>query len=68
MEMNVEKNEVMRFSRKPSTLQFMPDQKQLENVEYFSYLCKMMTNVIKFRITMAKAAFNRKKSLFRSKL
>ena len=66
--MNVEKTEVMRFSRKLSILQIMPDQKQLENVEYFSYLGNMMANDFKFRITMAKAAFKRKKYLFRSKL
>jgi hypothetical protein len=47
--------------------------KQLENVEYFNYLGSMQTNdarctcEIKSRITMAKAAFN-KKTLFTSKL
>jgi hypothetical protein len=51
----------------------MTDQKQLENVEYFNYLGSMITNdakrtrEIKSRISMAKAAFN-KKTLFTSKL
>jgi hypothetical protein len=52
----------------------MIDQKQLENVEYFSYLGSMITNdarctgEIKSSIAMAKAAFNKKKTLFTSKL
>jgi len=45
----------------------MIDQKQLENVEYFSYLGSMITNdarcicEIKARIVLAKSAFNKKK-------
>jgi hypothetical protein len=52
----------------------MTDQKQLESVEYFSYLGSMITSdarctrEIKSRIAMAKATFNKKKSLFTSKL
>ena len=52
----------------------MIDQKQLENVECFKYLGSMLTNdgrctrVIKSRISMAKAAFSKKKTLFTSKL
>jgi hypothetical protein len=52
----------------------MIDQKQLENVEYFNYLGSMITNdarctlEIKSRIAMAKGAFNKKKTLFTSKL
>jgi hypothetical protein len=52
----------------------MIDQKQLENVEYFNYLGSIITNdarcthEIKSRIAMAKAAFNKKKKLFTSKL
>ena len=48
----------------------MIDQKQLENVECFKYLGSMLTNdgrctgEIKSRIAMAKAAFNKKKTLF----
>jgi hypothetical protein len=51
----------------------MVDQKQLENVQYFNYFGTMMRNdarckgEIKFRIGMAKTAFN-KKTLFSSKL
>ena len=73
MEMNVEKAKVMRISRQPSPVTIMIDQKQLENVEYFKYLGSMLTNdgrctcEIKSRITMAKAAFN-KKTLFTSKM
>jgi hypothetical protein len=52
----------------------MIDQKKLENVEYFNYLGSMITNYarctreIKYRIARAKAAFNKKKNLFTSKL
>ena len=52
----------------------MIDQKQLENVERFKYLGSILTNdgrctcEIKSRIAMAKAAFNKKKTLFTSKL
>jgi hypothetical protein len=52
----------------------MIDKKQLENVEYFNYLGSMITNdarctrEIKSRIAMAKAAFDKKKNLFTSKL
>jgi hypothetical protein len=50
------------------------DRKPVENVEEFSYLGGMITNDarcardIKARIALAKAAFNRKKTLFTSKL
>jgi hypothetical protein len=43
----------------------MIDIKQLENVEYFIYMSSMITNDA---IAMAKAAFNKKKNLFTSKL
>jgi hypothetical protein len=72
--MNVEKTKVMRIPRQPSPMKTMLDQKQLENVEYFNYLGSMKTNdarctrEIKSRIAMAKAAFNKKKNLFTSKL
>jgi hypothetical protein len=52
----------------------MIDQKQLENVESFKYFGSMLTNdgkctcVIKSRIAMAKAAFNKKMALFTSTL
>jgi hypothetical protein len=70
MEMNVEKTKVMRISRQPFPVKIMIDQKQLENVESFKYLCGILTNdgkcnsEIKSRIAMAKASFNRKMALF----
>ena len=69
MEMNVEKTKVMRISRKPSPATIMIDQKQLANVECFKYLGSILTNdgictcEIKSSIVMAKAAFNKKKTL-----
>jgi hypothetical protein len=74
MEMNVEKTRVMRISRQPSPMKIMIDQKQLENMEYFNYSGSMITNdamctrEIKSKIAMAKAVFNKKKTLFTSKL
>jgi hypothetical protein len=68
------KNMVLRISRKPSPLQIMMDQKQLENVEYLNYLGSMVTNYtrhareIKSRIAMAKTAFGRKENLFTRRL
>jgi hypothetical protein len=44
MEMNVEKTKVIRISRRPSPIQIMIDQKQVNNVEYFKYLGSMITN------------------------
>jgi hypothetical protein len=50
------------------------DQKQLENVELFNYIGTMITNdgrctcEVKSRIAMAKAAFNKKRALFTSKM
>ena len=70
MEMNVEKTKVMRISRQPSPVTIMVDQKQLENVECFKYMGSMLTNdgrctcEIKSRISMAKATFNKKKTLY----
>jgi len=52
----------------------MIDQRQLENVECFKYLGSVLTNdgrcmcEIKSRIAMAKAAFNKKRTLFTSTL
>ena len=74
MEMNVKKTKVMRIARQPSQVTHMIDQKQLENVECFKYLGSILTNdgrctcEIKSMIAMAKAAFNKKKTLFTSKL
>jgi hypothetical protein len=74
MKMNVEKTEVMRISRQPSPMKIMIDQNQLENVEYFNYLGSKITKDARYtreiisRIAMAKAAFNKKKNFFTSKL
>jgi hypothetical protein len=74
MEMNVKKTMKMRISIQLSPIQIMLDQKQQEIVEYFSYLDNMITNdmrcrqEIKSRTAMAKAAFNKMKALFTSKL
>jgi hypothetical protein len=52
----------------------MVHQKQLENVEYFKYLSSIITNhargprEIRSSIVISKAAFNKKKALFTSKL
>jgi hypothetical protein len=52
----------------------MIDQKQLENMESFTYLGSMLTNdgrctcEIKSGISMATAAFNKKRALFTSTL
>ena len=59
----------MRISRQPSAVTIMIDQKYLENVECLKYFGSMLTNYgrctceIKYRIAMAKAAFNKKKTL-----
>jgi hypothetical protein len=64
----------MRISRQPFPVKTMIDQKQLENVESFKYLGSILTNdgrctcEIKCRIAMAKAAFNKKRTLFASTL
>jgi len=69
-----ERTKVMRISRKPFPVKIMVDQKQLENVESFKYLGSILTNdgrctcEIKCGIAMAKAAFNKKRTLFTSTL
>ena len=68
------KNKVMRISREPFPVKSMIEQKQLENVESFKYLGRILTNdgrgtcEIKCRIAMGKAAFNKKRDLFTSTL
>ena len=74
MEINVEKTKVMRISRHPTPVTILIEQKQLDNVECFKYLGSMLTNdgrcmrEIKSRIVMEKVSFNKKKTLFTSKL
>jgi hypothetical protein len=69
MEMNVEKTKVLRISRQPSPVKIMIDQKQLENVKYLGSILAnygICTCEIKCRFAMAKAAFNKKRTLFTS--
>ena len=72
MEMNVTKSKLMRISRQTFPVQ-MTDQKQLENGEHFNYLGRMIinnargTHEIKSWIAVAKAAFNKKKTIFTNK-
>jgi hypothetical protein len=74
MEMYVGKTKVMRISSQPFPVQIKIDLKQLQNMEYFNHLGSMITNdasctcKIKSRTAMAKAAFNKKKTLFPSKV
>ena len=64
----------MRISRQPSPVQLTKDKKQLKNVEYFHCLGSITTNdarrtrEIKFRISIAKKAFNKIETPFTSKL
>jgi hypothetical protein len=59
----------MIISRQPFPGQIMTDQKQPENGEYFIYLFSITTNdercthVNKTRTAMARAGFNKKKTL-----
>jgi hypothetical protein len=63
MEMTVGKPKVMRTGRQPSPVQIVTDQKQPENVEFFSCFGSMIsvdaryTREIKSSIGMARAAF-----------
>jgi hypothetical protein len=74
MEINVDKTKTMRISRQSTQLQIKTNKKPAENVEEFNYFGSMITNDarctrdIKARIAVAKAAFNRKKTLFTRKL
>ena len=62
------RNKLKGVSRKPSPVQIVLDQTQLEGVEYFNSFGSMMTDVarctglIKRAIAVAKAAFNKKKA------
>jgi hypothetical protein len=59
-------------SRQPFPVKIVIDQKQLKNVESFTYFGSILTNdkrctcEIRCRIAMAKAAFNKKRALFTS--
>ena len=71
--MNVDKSMTLRIPKQPFPVEIMIDQKQLENVEYLSYLGSLITDdargtgKIKHMVITAKAAFN-KKNLFTSKM
>jgi hypothetical protein len=58
----------------PSPMKIMMDQNQPQNVEYFKYLCSMITNDarctrgIKSRISMARTVFSKKHALLTRKL
>jgi hypothetical protein len=64
----------MRISKAPSPIRIVVHQNQTESVEYFNYLDSMITNdarctcEIKSNISVAKAAFNKKDTLYTSKL
>ena len=68
------KSRVTRISRQPSAIQIMIDLTQPENVEYMNYLGSRITKnarctqEITSRNIMAKAAFNKKKTLFSTNL
>jgi len=44
MEMNVERNKLIRISRQTFPVKSTIDQKQLENVEIFKYFGSILTN------------------------
>jgi hypothetical protein len=48
--MNVQTTKMMRISRQQSSKQVTIDQKQLENVEYFSYFGSMTTNDARYTL------------------
>jgi hypothetical protein len=64
----------MRISRQRSPVTIKIDQNQPENVKCFKYLGSLLTDdgkctcETKSRISMAKAAFNKKKNIFTRKL
>lgn len=68
MKVNVEKTEMMKISRQPSSEQIMRDHKQPGNVEYYNYFGSMITSgvkcirEIKACIALATAAFETKQS------
>jgi hypothetical protein len=73
MEMNVEKIKVMRISRPTGAVHITIDQKQPENMEYFSHVGSLITgdsrrtSEVKSRIAIESAAVSKKKALFTSK-
>jgi hypothetical protein len=74
VEINVEKTKAVRMSRQLYLVQGMVHQKQLQNMKYFKYLSSIVTNLarctreIRSSIALSKAAFNKEKFLFTSKM
>jgi hypothetical protein len=74
MEMDVEKTNVMRNPRQPSTIQFMVGKKQQENVKYFNYEVSVIaydarcTRKIKSRTVIKKAAFRQEEESVHQKI
>jgi hypothetical protein len=71
--MNVDTTKLMTISRQLSPIQNVIYQKRLDNVEYFSYMDSVInytgrTRDVKSRISLAKAAFNKKETLSSSKV
>jgi hypothetical protein len=68
------KTNVMKISRQQSSVHFVINKKQMDHVENFNYLQSIITSVaictckIESRIAMEKAVFDKKKTLFTSKL
>jgi hypothetical protein len=64
------KTKVVRISRQQLPVKIIIDQKQLQNVEFYKYLGRILTNdgrcicEIKCRNAVAKAALNKKRTLF----
>jgi len=74
MKMSVEKTKVMVISRQPSPLQSMVDQKQPDSVECITNVDMLITcdarcaHAIKYSNAIARAIFNKRKTLITSKL
>jgi hypothetical protein len=75
MKMNVgKKTTLIRIPNHPTQIQIMTDHTQPENVKYWKYFGSIITYEarctcdINSRIAMEKAAFNKTKTLFTSKL
>jgi hypothetical protein len=68
------KTKVLRISRQPAIIQVMIHQKSTGESGIIQQFCRMITKdarctrEIKSRVSMANAAFNKKKILFTSKL
>jgi len=74
MEINVQQTRLMRISRHPSPVQIMIGQTQSQKLRILKYLSSLLekdarcARETKSRIAIAKAVFNKKKTLFTSKL